>query len=166
MKLAFCAVMTQCCELVCNAQGKLRFIQAISVCRLVPLTLAMKASADKLKMIRSNPDIRKENAYKNYFYYGAPAEVGGHEELMADFNQTACIPSREFPELMSAKVLQLDDRTRMKFKLRLGFFHASPTDEEIALGIEKDPWSEPGETVEAQEGQRSPVEMPAMPPKS
>jgi hypothetical protein len=103
----------------------------------------MQSTAEKLHAIQTNPDIRKGNGYKNYFYYGAPPELGGKEELMADFSQTTCIPSREFPEALSARVLQLDDRTRMKFKLKLGFFNASPTDEEIAAGIHEDPWNEP-----------------------
>lgn len=155
MKLSFCAVMTQCCELVCNAKGKLKFVQAVSLCRLIPLTAAMRSSQEKLMAIQTNPDIRKGQGYKNYFYYGAPAELGGKEELMADFSQTTCVPSREFPEALSLRVLQLDDRTRMKFKLKLGFFNASPTDEEIAQGIQEDPW------IESKKGEAPAVEQAA-----
>lgn len=141
MKLSFCAVLTQCCELVPNTKGKINFVQTISVCRLTTLTAAMKNDPDKLLAIRSNSDPRKAGGYKNYFFYGAGLELGP-EELMADFSQTACIPSREFPDAMASKVLQLDDRSRMKFKIKLGVFNAKPTDEEVAANIHEDPWVE------------------------
>jgi hypothetical protein len=143
MKLSFCAVLTQCCELACNTKGRLRLIPAVSVCRLVPLTASIKASEEKLKSIRANTDSRNGLGYKNYFYYGSAAEFETEEELMADFSQTACIPAPEFPDALSNKIIQLDDRHRMKFKIKLGVFYAAATDEEIAQGIHLDPWKEP-----------------------
>src|SRR5579859_2580658 len=82
MKLSFCAVITQCCELVCNSKGKLTFVQAVSICRLIPLTASMRSTQEKLRSIQTNPDIRRGAGYKNYFYYGAPPELGGNVELM------------------------------------------------------------------------------------
>src|SRR5258708_21402390 len=105
----------------------------------------MKKDAEKLKSIELNVDPRKGTGYKNYFYIGAPQELrdlGVQEPLMADFSQTTCISGREFPAAMALKILQLDDRTRMKFKLKLGFFYAKPLDEEVAVGIHEDPWKD------------------------
>jgi hypothetical protein len=140
MVMSSCAVLTQCCELVPRAHGKITLVKTISVCRLVPLSHSMKTDPKKLESIRSNSDPRKQGGYKNYFYYGS-GDMLGPEELMADFSQTTCIPNTEFPEALSNKVLQLDDRTRMKFKIKLGVFNAKPTDEEIVANI-LDPWAE------------------------
>jgi hypothetical protein len=171
MKLSLCAVMTQCCELAVNEKGKLRFVQTVSVCRLVSLTPAMKKDPDKLKSIRSNGDPRNQGGYKNYFYYGAGHGLGD-EELMADFSQTACILSREFPDALANKIIQLDDVTRVKFKLKLGIFYSTVTDEEEKAGI-TDPWKEIeivktvltplGKTVGDKPGE---IDVPSGPPSS
>ena len=91
MKLSLCAVLTHCCELGANNNHKLKFIAAISVCRLIPLTRSMQSDPLKLASIMANVDTRKAGGYKNYFYYGN-GEGLGPDPLIADFNQTTCVP--------------------------------------------------------------------------
>ncbi len=72
---------------------------------------------------------------------------------MLDFSQLACIPNNEFPSIMDNKHAQMDDRTRMKLKIKLGVFFAKPTDEEISANIHSNPWAE-----------ETPVQQAAMAP--
>jgi len=43
---------------------------------------------------------------------------------------------------MDNNIIQLDDRTRMKFKIKYGTSCAKPTEEEIEAGFHDDPWAE------------------------
>ena len=101
----------------------------------------MLSDPEKLTSIRENRDPRDaaKQSYKNYFYVGSSNGMGD-VELMADFTQLACVPASEYPAIMKSKILQMKDVERMKFKLKLGFFLAKPTDEENAP-IAADPWS-------------------------
>jgi hypothetical protein len=104
----------------------------------------MLEDAEKLRSLQENRDPRVPDveSYKNYFWVD-DADGLSETPLMMDFSQMACIPASKFPAIMDSKHAQMDDRTRMKLKIKLGIFFAKPSDEEIAANICQDPWAAP-----------------------
>jgi hypothetical protein len=72
-----------------------------------------------------------------------------NKEWIVDYNQTVCIPGREFPMVLSRKILQMEDDWRVKFKIKLAICLARLTDEERSAGLE-DPWV----------GKQAPIKFP------
>jgi len=58
------------------------------------------------------------------------------------FNQVVSIPNSEVQFLLQRKILQLNDRTRMRFKIKLAFTTGRSNSDEIKAGLEN-PWIEP-----------------------
>jgi len=54
------------------------------------------------------------------------------------------------------KIIQLDDRTRVKFKIKLAFILGRTNDDEEAAGLEN-PWQEPLQNADAQAPDPPPV---------
>jgi hypothetical protein len=54
---------------------------------------------------------------------------------VVDFNQTICIPGKEFPAILRNKKLQMEDEWRVKFKIKLATSFARLTKEEILAGL-------------------------------
>jgi len=57
------------------------------------------------------------------------------------FNQVVSLPTTDIALLLRKKILELDDRTRMKFKIKLGFTLMRTNDDELQTGLEN-PWQE------------------------
>ena len=51
------------------------------------------------------------------------------------------LPTTDIALLLRKKILQLDDRTRMKFKIKLGFTLMRANEDELQAGLEN-PWQE------------------------
>jgi hypothetical protein len=74
------------------------------------------------------------------------------------YNQVTTLPTATVANvLLRKKLLQLDDRTRMKFKIKLGFTLMRVNDDERRLGLEN-PWQE------APQQQAAPLQQPPRPP--
>ena len=161
MKLCACVVVTQCCELRTNPRNQIREVSAITVCRIIEVRQSMLEDADKLRSLQENRDPRVPGVrcYKNYFWVDT-ANGLSEDQLMMDFSQMACIPTSEFPSIMDNKHAQMDDRTRMKLKIKLGIFFAKPTDEEVEAHISQDPWGAIPEMAPAAPGPVAPAELP------
>jgi hypothetical protein len=76
--------------------------------------------AQKLASLRGNKDPRdsRDQGYIDYFYLEPHGSFRGVENVV-DFSQVSSIPGTEYPSLLSRKVLQLLDRERVKFKIKL-----------------------------------------------
>jgi hypothetical protein len=72
------------------------------------------------------------------FLYRADASFE-RERLGGDFNQTICVPGKEFPGILQNKKLQMEDEWRVKFKIKLATCLARLTNEERAADL-IDPW--------------------------
>src|SRR6266699_3575839 len=68
-----------------------------------------------------------------------PMPVLNGRDWVVDFNQTICIPGKEFPGILQSKKLQMEDEWRVKFKIKLATCLARLTNEERAAGL-IDPW--------------------------
>lgn len=140
MSLSFAAVVSHCCELE-PRNGKLMGA-TFSVARLIAIKPGILRDAEKLTSLKANKDPRtREPSYLDFFYI-EPHDSLNAKEWMVDFSQLISIPNSEFPTIVRQKLLQMDDRTRVKFKIKFAFYLGRLTDEEVADGI-TDPWAEP-----------------------
>ena|SRR5882724_3086661 len=138
IRLSFCAVISQCCELE-PRNGQIG-IPVFALARLIPIPKQILADVQRLTSLKSNKDPRdgSDPGYVNLFYVPARPELN-EREWTIDFNQTVSIPSKEFPAIMRAKKLQMEDEWRVKFKIKLATCLARLTSEERAAGLD-DPW--------------------------
>ena len=94
----------------------------------------------RLASLKGNKDPRNtdDSGYIDYFYLPPDAAVAG-TEWVVDFSQVTSLPGVDYQHLLRRKVLQLKDRERVKFKIKLAVFLGRLTDEEHELGLEN-PW--------------------------
>jgi hypothetical protein len=116
---------------------------AFAVARLIPVPPSILANPEKLASLRANKDPRSptDPGYINYFYIGSQPRLD-NKEWIVDYNQTICIPGSEFASALARKVVQMDGRTRAKFKIKLMASFSRPTEEELTAGL-ADPWATP-----------------------
>lgn len=138
VRLSFCAIISQCCDLE-PRHDELR-IPAFAVARLIPIPRHISSDAQRLASLRSNKDPRSgsDPGYINFFYVPAHDRLE-RKEWIVDYNQIVCIPGKEFPSILSKKILQMEDEWRVKFKIKLALCLSRITDEERSSGLE-DPW--------------------------
>jgi hypothetical protein len=113
---------------------------AFALARLIPIPKQIMADAQRLASLKSNKDPRvgSDPGYINFFYVEPNPLLHG-KEWVIDFNQTICIPGKEFPGILQSKKLQMEDEWRLKFKIKLATCFARLTNEERAAGL-IDPW--------------------------
>jgi len=139
LRICFGIVLSQCCDLELK-NGKFR-MPAFALARLIPIPPTILANPLKLISLRANKDPRDPNdpGYINYFHIPSHALLGD-QEWVVDYNQTICIPGSEFAGVLPKKILEMDDRTRVKFKVKLMASFSRLTNEERAAGLEN-PWA-------------------------
>ena len=140
MRLGPCAVVSHCCDLELR-HGNPNCL-AITVARMIPIKASILNDAVKSASLKGNKDPRNidDPGYIDYFYV-EPHPAMGTMEWVVDFGQVSSLPGYEYRRLLARKVLQFDDRTRLKFKIKLASYVGRLTDEEAALGIEN-PWDD------------------------
>ncbi len=112
----------------------------LAVARLIPIPLQLAADAQRLASLRENKDPRNPDpGYLNFFYLSRHERLDDREWVV-DFNQLACIPCSEYPAIMLKKILQMEDRWRVKFKIKLAISLTRLTKEERDAGLEN-PWA-------------------------
>lgn len=137
MRKSFCAVLSHCCEL--EPRHNKLFSAAISLARLIPIKSSIVQDTAKLASLRENRNpLSGVPGYIDYFYINAHERLV-NREWMVDFSQVLSIPNSEFPEILARKILQLDDRTRARFKIKLATYYGRFTDEEVSAGL-RHPW--------------------------
>lgn len=138
MRLAFYAVMSHCCELE-PRNGQL-ICSSFSLARLIPIKESIAQNAEKLDSLRANKDPRTSSpGFIDYFHIASHERLSD-QEWMVDFSQIISLPKSEFPGILSRKLLQMDNRTRVKFKIKLATYLGRITKEEAEEGI-REPWS-------------------------
>src|SRR5262245_2867487 len=144
MRMGMGAVVSHCCELEPD-NGKMHRCAAFSVARVIPLKSSMLKDPEKLASIRGNGDPRIATAgnFLNYFYIEPHVRIA-NKELMVDFSQVFSIPASEFPAILKSKVLQMDDRSRVMFKIKYSAYLSRLTPEEEDL---KNPWEISGPSL-------------------
>ncbi len=138
VRLSFCAIISQCCDLE-PRHNELR-IPTFAVARLIPIPRHVSSDSQRLASLRSNKDPRSgsDPGYINFFHVPAHDRLE-RKEWVVDYNQIICVPGKEFPSILSKKILQMEDEWRVKFKIKLALCLSRITDEERSSGLE-DPW--------------------------
>jgi hypothetical protein len=140
-RFGFFAITTHCCEMEPRA-GKIR-APTITLARLRPIPDDLRNNAENFANLRANRDTSQPDTigYKEYFYLEPHALINGHD-WSVHFNQAVTLQTSDLTILLAKKVLQMDDRTRAKFKTKLAYSTGKYTDEELAAGLDN-PWNEP-----------------------
>ncbi len=133
MRLSFCAVLSNCCEVEPRHNKMLQ--AAFTVARLIPIKDSILAHSEKLASLKANRDPRGANpGYIDYFYV-EPHERLDNKEWMVDYSQLASIPNSEFPDVLKRKILQLEPRHRVRFKIKLASYFGRIADDEAREGL-------------------------------
>lgn len=140
-RFGLCAVLSNCCDLE-PRDGRVQ-AHAVSLARLRPISADTRNNAENFASLRANRDPRDtENAgYIDFFYLEPHALLEG-TDWNVHFNQVVTLPTTDIGLLLRKKVLQLDDRTRVKFKIKLAYSFGRINDDEIAAGL-RNPWQDP-----------------------
>jgi hypothetical protein len=143
VRFGFCIVLSNCCDLE-PREGKIA-APVFTLARLHPIPENLRNSAELFNSLKANKDPRDPNdpGYIDFFYL-EPHELLQGRDWRVHYNQVTTLPTSTIGMfLLRKKILQLDDRTRMKFKIKLGFTLMRVNEEERRLGLE-DPWQEAG----------------------
>ena len=140
LRFGLCAVLSNCCDLE-PRNGRVQ-TPTVTLARLRPIPSDIRNNSELFESLRANKDPRdpKDPGYIDYFYLEPHHLIEGND-WRVHFNQVVSLPTSNMVLLLRKKVLQLSDRTRMKFKIKLGFTLMRPNDDEIRAGLEN-PWDE------------------------
>lgn len=119
----FFVILSQCCD-IARRQGKLE-IPAFAVSPLLEIPYSVRNSSEKLNELQSN----RLESFINFFYVFEKQPL--LQDYVVDFNQIVSLPRSEFDFALSRKVLQMTDKSRISFKLKLSSHFGRPTQEEL-----------------------------------
>ena len=141
VRFGFCTVLSNCCDLE-PRNGRV-LTHAVILARLLAIPNDIRNNPEAFSSLVSNKDPRDRSdaGYIEYFYLESH-ELLQQQDWRVHFYQVVTLPTTDITLLLRKKILQLDDRTRMKFKIKLGFTLMRPNDDELNEGLEN-PWSEP-----------------------
>lgn len=153
-RFCFCAVLSNCCDLEPHG-GNIR-AHAVTLARLRTISNDIRNSPVRFNSLKANKDPRdpEDPGYIDYFYLEPHALLQG-QDWSVNYSQIVTLPTTDIALLLRKKIIQLDDRTRMKFKIKLAFTLGRVNDDEIAAGLEN-PWAEPAAAPDA----AAPAEAP------
>lgn len=146
VRFGFCAVLSNCCDLE-PREGRIA-APVFTLARLHRIPENVRNNPDLFNSLRLNKDPRDatDPGYIDFFYL-EPHELLENRDWRVHFNQVTTLPTRNISDfLLRRKILQLDDRTRMKFKIKLGFTLMRANEDERRAGLEN-PWQEPDQTA-------------------
>ncbi len=137
IRFGLCAVLSNCCDLE-PRYGKGPF--AVMVARLQPIG-GLRDRPDNFASLKANkdPSDRDDPGYIDYFYLESHAALEGRDWLVP-YGRAITLPIADLNLMLGRKLLQLDDRARVKFKIKLGFSLMRPKVGELNAGLES-PWA-------------------------
>jgi hypothetical protein len=133
---SFCTVLSQCCE-VDHSQSHPPPCFVLS--RLVPVPDGLKKKPALYSSLCENVDpYGSARPFYPLFYVGAHAKFS-EIEYVVDYGQSMSVRWADYSAVLARRVLQMDDITRAKFRVKAGAYFGRPTREEVDAGI-ADPW--------------------------
>jgi hypothetical protein len=126
MARRFVMVLSQCCDLE-MVKNRPRGLAAV-VSPLVPVPEMYRKKPEYLASLRQN----KIESYVNHFYVEHAPPLPS--DFIVDFGRVVSIGLDQVKDLLSQKVLQLTDASRIALKSKLAFNFGRLTDEEEAAG--------------------------------
>jgi len=115
----------------------------VTLARLRPISNDIRKDPERLTSLRANKDPRDQvdHGYIDYFYM-EPHQLLQDTDWNVEFAQVVSIPASDIDLMLRKKILQIDDRTRVKFKIKLAFTLGRTNDDEEGL---ENPWQEPAQ---------------------
>lgn len=150
VRFGFCAVLSNCCDLE-PREGRIQ-APVLTLARLRPIPNDIRSTPALFESLKANKDPRDRNdpGYIDFFYF-EPHALLQNQDWRVHYNQVVTLPTTDITLLLRKKILQLDDRTRMKFKIKLGFTLMRANDDELIAGLEN-PWQTVPGPAPAQQG--------------
>lgn len=146
VRFCLCAVLSNCCDLEPRNGGRPQAV-GVNLARLRPISADIRGNADRFRSLKLNKDPRTlDPGYIDYFYL-EPHALLGNQDWRVHFSQVTTIPISDIELLLRKKVLQLDDRNRVKFKIKLAFSLGRISDEEMDADLEN-PWRDDAQDEE------------------
>lgn len=121
-------ILSQCCDLAKREKGK-PDISAFVASPLVDIPYGVSKDIDKLSKLKAN----RQDSFINFFYI--PQHLPLVKDFVVDFNCLVSFPRSQYEFIRSQKVLQMTDKSRVTFKIKLGNHFARPTQEERDANI-------------------------------
>ena len=103
------------------------------------MALVVSPLQDLYFPIRKNPEYlaklqqNSRESYMNLFYI--PQTPPLPQEYLVDFSMVVSIPRSEFNFALTKKLLQMNNVSRIQFKLKLGGHFGRPTQEELDTNL-------------------------------
>ena len=121
-------IISQCCDVQLN-NGKLEVPNFV----LAPLDPVK--SYPGFKDNAHLEDLKKNelDRFTNLFYLDPAPPIS--EQSVVNFNRTFCLQKEDYEIVLSRKVLQMTDESRVKFKLKLANHFGRPTEDELERGL-------------------------------
>lgn len=115
----------------------------VTLGRLRPISNDIRRNTDGFASLQANKDPRDQldHGYLDYFYM-EPHALLQNTDWIVEFAQVVSIPASDIGLMLRKKILQIDDRTRVKFKIKLAFTLGRTNDDEEGL---ENPWQEPAQ---------------------
>ncbi len=153
VRFGLCAVLSNCCDLE-PRNGQI-LARMVTLARLRPVSDDIRRDAARFASLSANKDPRdqEDHGYIDYFYL-EPHALLQNRDWNVEYSQCVSIPASDTNILLRKKLLQLDDRTRVKFKIKLAFTLGRTNDDEELAGLEN-PWQEEAPPADGQ-GQQEP----------
>jgi hypothetical protein len=129
----FFIVISQCCDLARRDGGKPKSSAFVTAPLLeIPYDL----NKDNPKFDQEKFNIFKSNSLETYissFFIAQKFPI--KKDYLVDFNQIVSFPRTQYDFLLKNKILQMNDKTRIQFKLKLISHFGRATQEERDAGI-------------------------------
>jgi hypothetical protein len=140
--MSFCAVLSQDCDVDLKQSPP---PPSFVLCRLIPVPEPIKRKEFLYGALKGNLDpYGDQRPFFQLFYIGRA--VGLDEEYVADYGQVMTVAWRDYNAALRNKILQMDDVSRAKFRVKAGAHFGRATEEDRIAGRE-DPWGkEPRES--------------------
>lgn len=124
----FVIVLSQCCELQVNQQGK-PDVPAFVLAPLVDTPYNIRIKPENLEKFRAN----STKDYVNLFHISQRTPLTS--ECAVDFNKVFSVQAGDYQFALKGKVLEMTDEARVLLKVKLGLHFGRPTQEEISARI-------------------------------
>lgn len=140
-RFGLCIVLSNCCDLE-PRNGRIQ-APTVTLARLRPIPDEIRNDAARFASLMANRDPRDiaNPGYIDFFYLEPHPSLEGSDWIV-HFNQVVTLPTTDIALMLRKKIIQIDDRTRVKFKIKLAYTLGRINDDEFAAGIEN-PWQEP-----------------------
>lgn len=133
--VGLCAVLSQCCDV---DPSQKRPPPSFVLCRLVEIPEGIRRNHDSLESLKLNVDpYGGVRPFYQLFYIAHHPKLG--RDYVADYGQAMTIRWGDYARILRRKILQMDDLTRAKFRVKAGAFFGRATKEDADAGL-ADPW--------------------------